>query len=211
MKKRLILAAAIAASAMAFSANAATVTGVYNTAVDNSGVRVADGSVDAHWLANSGAAYVYNNPAYTPLAGSSFIAVAADGSHADAVNTFTLDFSIEGAFSSASLSGVLQADNFATVYLNGVQIGQDQQATVYSNFDATNPYSFSALTGLKQGANELKVVLTDTGGPSAMEISSLSVLTTGVPEPASWALMMTGLGLVGGAMRANRKTAVAAA
>ena len=32
--------------------------------------------------------------------------------------------------------------------------------------------------------------------------------THGVPEPASWALMLGGFGMVGGAMRARRKTAV---
>ena len=30
----------------------------------------------------------------------------------------------------------------------------------------------------------------------------------GVPEPASWAMMLGGFGLVGGAMRARRKTSV---
>ena len=32
--------------------------------------------------------------------------------------------------------------------------------------------------------------------------------TLGVPEPASWAMMLTGFGLVGGAMRARRRTSV---
>jgi len=31
----------------------------------------------------------------------------------------------------------------------------------------------------------------------------------GVPEPASWAMMVGGFGLVGGALRSRRKTAVA--
>jgi hypothetical protein len=29
-----------------------------------------------------------------------------------------------------------------------------------------------------------------------------------VPEPASWALMLGGFGLIGSAMRANRRTAI---
>ena len=41
------------------------------------------------------------------------------------------------------------------------------------------------------------------------------VITThgggGVPEPATWAMMLVGVGMVGGAMRMRRKTALATA
>jgi hypothetical protein len=49
------------------------------------------------------------------------------------------------------------------------------------------------------------------GGGSHSEyfqVFAASAETASVPEPASWALMLGGFGLVGGAMRSRRKTAV---
>jgi hypothetical protein len=51
--------------------------------------------------------------------------------------------------------------------------------------------------------------LTLTSSSNSFEIASISA--GGVPEPASWALMMAGLGLVGGTLRVrNKQQAVAA-
>ena len=38
--------------------------------------------------------------------------------------------------------------------------------------------------------------------------ASFPIVSPGVPEPASWALMLSGFGLIGGAMRARRRTAI---
>src|SRR5258708_20466218 len=38
-------------------------------------------------------------------------------------------------------------------------------------------------------------------------VVSVDALSVGVPEPGAWALMILGLGTVGGAMRRSRKTA----
>ncbi|MEG3123285.1 esterase-like activity of phytase family protein [Sphingomonas sp. GB1N7] len=43
---------------------------------------------------------------------------------------------------------------------------------------------------------------------SAAEASALGFATTAVPEPASWAMMIGGFGLVGGAMRRRQRTTV---
>jgi len=45
-------------------------------------------------------------------------------------------------------------------------------------------------------------------GPTSSEAFTLTSANGGVPEPASWALMLGGFGLVGGAMR-RRRTSVA--
>ena len=42
------------------------------------------------------------------------------------------------------------------------------------------------------------------------EVTFDGSVTAGVPEPASWALMIAGFGMVGGALRSRRRTSVAA-
>ena len=44
----------------------------------------------------------------------------------------------------------------------------------------------------------------------SVTVGFASVPTGGVPEPASWALMIAGFGMVGGALRSRRRTSVAA-
>ena len=58
----------------------------------------------------------------------------------------------------------------------------------------------------------LRIVVTDTGPPSAMLVSGLTGTASagGVPEPASWALMIAGFGLAGAQLRRRRTAAVAA-
>jgi len=51
--------------------------------------------------------------------------------------------------------------------------------------------------------------ITDTYGSFTLEVTTLA--TPGVPEPATWALLMAGFGGVGAALRRARRTAAAAA
>lgn len=59
-------------------------------------------------------------------------------------------------------------------------------------------YEFRTYNGIAGGTNVITVNGTSTG--LASYTGSITV-APGVPEPASWALMITGFGLVGGAMR----------
>lgn len=54
-----VLAGAVVAAAlsMSFAAHAATIVGLYNTGVDDSGVATAGNGADTHWTLNGGAAY----------------------------------------------------------------------------------------------------------------------------------------------------------
>lgn len=64
---------------------------------------------------------------------------------------------------------------------------------------------------LSLGSNDSQYVWTGVGGTTfCAPGGSCSTLggSGGVPEPASWALMLGGFGLVGGAMRARRNAAV---
>ncbi|UUR08953.1 PEPxxWA-CTERM sorting domain-containing protein [Sphingomonas glaciei] len=50
--------------------------------------------------------------------------------------------------------------------------------------------------------------LTDTGGYSNAVLYRATAVTTAVPEPGTWALMLVGFGAVGGAMRRRRRETV---
>jgi hypothetical protein len=55
------------------------------------------------------------------------------------------------------------------------------------------------------------VVTSDQGGENVsfgIDNVTFDSVTSAAPEPASWALMLGGFGLVGGAMRGRRKAAV---
>jgi hypothetical protein len=69
---------------------------------------------------------------------------------------------------------------------------------------STSFYKFDAGTGM----SSFTWVDTDKYPSSGAILYSTGAPTNGVPEPASWALMLGGFGMVGGALRGSRKTAV---
>ena len=208
--KALLVSTVIATASMTAAAQAATITGLFDTGVDGSGTPLAENALDSHWLVNgSGTPVVYDHPSYLTTPDARFIAVEAGGDYATPVNTYTLTFNLAGLNpASAQLSGNFEADNYATVYLNGHQIAQDIQGTVFQNFQSLTAFSASG-ADFVSGLNTLSIVVTDTGKPSAMLVSGLSGTAAAVPEPATWAMMLVGFGGLGAAMRSRRKLAVA--
>jgi len=90
--------------------------------------------------------------------------------------------------------------------------GQTQATAVWSNpSHGFKPWSHEAFTYTATATTELLSFLA-VGTPSGRPPFSLldGVSTAAVPEPAAWALMLGGLGLVGGALRARRRDVVAA-
>lgn len=101
------------------------------------------------------------------------------------------------------ISGLIAGNGSGEVhfYLNGVSI-----LDVYGPAGDLSPYSVSAVAS---GNDVFAIGFRDD--PSYVQFDKLSVTvgTSGaVPEPASWALMLGGFGLVGGAMRSRRKAVV---
>jgi hypothetical protein len=213
MNIRLLLAGAAMAttSLTAAGAQAATITGLFSTGVDASGNVLAEGASEQHYTVDGlNAPFLYNNPNYIGQPGAAFIAVQADGGYTNPVNTYSLTFDLTGLnAATAQISGNFEADNFATVFLNGNQIAQDDQATVFSNFQSPTP--FSAASGFVAGLNTLTFTVTDTGPPSALLVSDLTGTASAVPEPASWAMMLVGFGGLGVAMRTRRTRRAATA
>ena len=215
MKNRLLLVtAALAALSFAASAQAATLLGLWNTGVDALGNPLPDGALDTHYLLNGAPApVVYTHPAYLTDPNAKFIAAQPDGGYSQNPNTFSLNFLLTGFdISTAALSGFFAADNFASIFLNGHLLAQDNQATDPANFQTLTPFS-SGAGNFVVGLNTLSLVVTDTGPPSAGLITGLhgtANLTSVVPEPAAWALMLVGFGGLGAALRARRQAFAAA-
>lgn len=183
-------------------AHAAVIPGLYNTGVDASGVRYTnDGVSDLHYVVNGLASPVtYKHPVYLNVSDAYWIAAEPGGAYTYNPNTFTLNFDLTGFdIATATVSGLFAADNAIAVALNGGTYQFD--STGYSTLSA-----FSFNTGFVQGINVLRFKLTDSGPPSAFVVSGLSGTAavqsaSSVPEPASWAMMIGGLGLLGAMLR----------
>ena len=120
-----------------------------------------------------------------------------DGSYFE---TAVLSGVITGTGSAVSLS--ISADDDALVYLNGHYVG---------GLAGVHPVTSTTLNlGNLTGANTLQVFYADraqVGAYLSLNLIGASVLAT-VPEPASWAMMLTGFGAIGFMLR-NRRQAVA--
>jgi len=66
--------------------------------------------------------------------------------------------------------------------------------------------TISADVALGAGTYTFRFAETDNQGFFQAGLDNVSVIGGGVPEPASWAMMLGGFGLVGGAMRRRRAT-----
>ena len=205
--KRTILAAAVAIATFS-SAHAAGITGLVNTGTG------ANGSGDTHyslsaassdttiantvpvitldnvwpispWLANSGTSK-WITP--TAVQGQSFDAYSA-GSY-----TYTLSFDLSGYnATSASFTGRFAADNDAVIKLNNHVIASG------SGFTDWTP--FAAGSGFQSGLNTLQFVVgnwaQNGGNPTGLRVEFLSSRIAAVPEPSSYAMLLTGALLLG--------------
>ncbi len=217
MRIRLFAAAAVIATVgFAAGAQAATLTGLFNTGVDALGNALPNDAPEIHWLVNgSGTPSIYENGAYIVVPDAQFISAGPGGSFTQNPNTYSLTFSLVGLDpASAQLSGSFAADNFASAFLNGHLIAQDVQSGVFSNLNTLTPFSAPG-ADFVSGLNTLSFVVTDTGPPSALLVDGLSGTADpargGVPEPSSWAMLLVGFGGLGALMRSRRRMAVASA
>lgn len=206
---------------LASAANAVVVPGVYNTGLGVGGTPLpaGDGQVDANYFvtATDGSATIganaltYYNPAYLQDGPASRI-VNSNGTGAETGGTFTTfstTFSLAGYDSTnATISGQALFDNFGEIFLNGNQIGPS-----ITGFGTLTPFGTNA-NFFVAGLNTLSFVLHNTGGPEAFQVAGLTVtaeaIAPGVPEPATWGLMIAGFVMTGAAMRRRSPKSVAA-
>ncbi len=208
-----ILFVSAALVALAAPANAAVITSLYSTGVTAGGVATTGNGADLHWTLVGGTAYtggVNGNFPIGPWVTDTATArwITPTGNAGDELPngnyTFETTFTL-GAFTSASFSGIFAADDSITdVRLNGVSLGITGGGyPFYTNFS----YSGAAF---QTGLNTLSFdVLNSGGGPVGLQVDlSGSYISAAIPEPASWGLMISGLGLVG--LAGRRRAALAA-
>jgi hypothetical protein len=215
---RMRLAGAMAAAFLGSTAEAAVITGLYNTGVDNSGVALVggDGVADLHYqtLASTVPDAVgrppvtYRHPNYAPDdADSRWISYTAVFPPGPSTTTYRLTFDLTGLDpATALITGRFGADNFVSLYLNGDDTGQFgiEQFPVLK--------AFTVASGFRAGVNHLDFVITDSGPPGAFRVDDLAGTAdlaappvAGVPEPSAWALMLAGFFGAGAVLRRGRR------
>jgi hypothetical protein len=145
--------------------------------------------------------------------------------------TATYSFNLTSANQVLTITD-LSADDIVGVELNGNLVaaagifapGPGGQGTFYptptspgellTGVLTNGPQSVTSTGLFSVGANTIELIIDNTnngvdgggltGGPSSVAFSG-SISPAGVPEPASWAMMLVGFGGLGAAMRSRRK------
>ena len=195
------------------SAQAATIVGLCNTGRTDAtaGCAAPATGPDANWNLAGGTAYANNgiNGAWianstasrwitpTPNPNAS-LDPGSNGSY-----NYSLTFDLTGFLpKTGSFNGRFAVDNtVASIKLNGVTLA----ATGGSFNRWTN---FGATSGFVAGVNTLTFntvnLAQNRGNPAGLRVEFLSSSIAAVPEPATWAFMILGFGLVGGALRSRK-------
>jgi len=216
--KIVVTAALLAAGA----AHAVVVPGLYNTGVGPGGAPLAagDGATDGNYVVRAGSpipgvgagpASTYFNTAYAAESATSRW-ISYSGSPFNGSGSFEIEtsFDLTGyKASTARITGFWGVDNLGSVLLNRNVTGNLLTGANTSNF--TVLHSFTIASGFTAGINTLSILGFDTGSPAAVRFDGL-VLTAdrAVPEPATWAMMVVGFGLVGAAVRRRSLESLAA-
>lgn len=88
-----------------------------------------------------------------------------------------------------------------TVLLNGFFLGSITTNTSPNSFQEVRTFSFAVAPGLLQANNVVSFTTNGGDGYSIDYAALVGDRAGGVPEPAAWALMLAGFGMVGSAMR----------
>lgn len=208
--KRTLIAAAVLALTTITSAHAASITGLKNTGLGDSG------SVDSNYSLNSA---VSSTPVITvdnvwPI--SPWLAndstskwITPTSSQGDSFDpssngtyTYSLTFDLSGYnAATAMFSGRLAADNSVVVKLNNSVIGS---ATGFTDWT-----SFGASSGFVSGVNTLDFVVSNWaqngGNPTGLRVEFGVSSIAAVPEPATYAMLLGGLVMVGAIARRRKQ------
>ena len=209
----------LAVPALATVSASVAIPGLVNSGQIAGGGSASAGTVaDANWALGGGTAWNTNTINGAWLANnatSRWLTPASNGNQsfdpaADGVYTYALSFDLAGfAPATAAFTGRFATDNQVTqILLNGVQLNQ-------AGLGSFNIWTaFSADAGFVGGLNSLAFTVRNlrqaSGNPTGLRVEFLSStvepLGTGnaVPEPANWAMLIAGFGLVGAAARRRR-------
>jgi hypothetical protein len=225
--KMALVAAALAASSLAGTAAHADAITLFNTGVDATGTPLADGtSGDTHYsliaapLGSTTALRVRTSAGGFPVPPyfgddslSAWIGPNNDPQVDGPVGLYDYQttFSLAGFNpATAFISGGWSSDNDGVrILINGVDSGNP--ATSFTQFSAGFA-AFSITSGFNSGMNTIDFIVNNGGGPTALRVEMTGAADlAGVPEPATWAMMLAGFGGVGALMRSRRRVAAATA
>lgn len=187
---------------------------LFNTGVDAAGQRLALGEMDTHFTV-TGSGFL-DAPTFAVDDASGYpgywmapndlsrwiVPVVTGGAGGDVAvgsTTYTTRFDLTGLDpAQGSLSGGVTADNAVLAILIN---GQDTGFAGSTGYTTMTPFAVAA--GFTGGVNILSFVVHNGGGPSGLRVEmSGDFAALPVPEPASAALLLAGLGVL--AARARR-------
>jgi hypothetical protein len=110
---------------------------------------------------------------------------------------------------STAVNGVsFSYNNFAGSQFQGSLNAYNANGVLLQNFVLTGGNGWEVKTLTAAGISRIDVIGAAVGGSTLIfgidQLNFTPVATAAVPEPASWAMMIGGFGLVGGAMRRRR-------
>ncbi|HWY61792.1 MAG TPA: PEPxxWA-CTERM sorting domain-containing protein [Rhizomicrobium sp.] len=154
-------------------------------------------SVDLVGAADGFASLAFDNGVSVDLAGSTGVAgilqSVATLAAGDYTVTFLLAGNLRGAVNKTTQVGI--GSQFVTI----TPVSNSQGYTLYTeNFtNASGRVTFRDIGGTDDQGNLLDNIVVSTG------------VTAGVPEPATWAMMLAGFGVIGFVVRRKKQTALA--
>ncbi len=228
MKVLAFAAAAVGALTITGAAQAASIVGLYNTGVTDAGVQAPNG-VDSHWTLDGGNAYVSGTQGQFPL--GPWLSEATDTTSrwitpttnaADSVDPlnngyyeYTETFSLtEAQAAGASFAGQFAADNgILWIKVNDQAILGSDHGSPLGGFSSWTGFTAGSSV-FKAGENTVSFDVVNfgqnSGNPSGLRVEFTSSTVGGVPEPATWALMIGGFGGMGAMLRRRQTAALAA-
>ena len=239
MKMNVKLMVAVAAASISIG-GAANATVLYSTGYDAGGSEVAVGTTaaDAHWTITGGSGtgvsaslpqttyasannsqfpigyWVADNATSRWITPTPTVAQSFDAS-VNGDYQFTQKFTLSAAQAAvASFTGLFAADNLLQdITLNGVTIYTSSTPSGGSDYSGWTAFGDTSHLGFTSGVNTLTFDVVNYaqngGNPAGLNVQFLST-PGGVPEPATWAMMLVGFGGLGAAMRSQRKRSAAA-
>ena len=217
LRKTLFSAAvSLAVASMSTGASAAAIAGLFNTGVDAGSSTTVGNGAEVHWTLNELAPYtgVTNGVFPTPYwlsdnTTSRWITPTANAADSfdpsdDGYYNFGLSFSLTAAEAAgASFLGRFAADNIVDdIRLNGNSLGNGGGFGFWTDF-AANSSSF--VTGDNFLLFQVRNYKQNGGNPAGLRVEFQNSAVGGVPEPATWAMMITGFGIAGVALRRRRE------
>jgi hypothetical protein len=121
------------------------------------------------------------------------------GAGSDTPTYFRKIFNLSQLLSAATLDA--GADDDAFIYINGNLVVRDISGTSSSYMLDIKPF-------LVAGTNLVAVKVQDSFGGNQLFRANLIMETTAVPEPATWAMMVGGFGLLGASLRRRSRSVV---